>query len=77
MQIGILGLGKMGSNMAKRLLEKGHEVVVHNRSPEPIEKVEKEGAVGAYSLEAFVEKLNEPRTVWLMVPVARSSNPSA
>lgn len=68
MQIGMIGLGRMGSNMAKRLLKGGHEVVAHNRSPEKVKAIEEAGAVGAYSLDDFVKQLEQPRVVWVMVP---------
>jgi len=68
MQIGIIGLGRMGNNMAKRLLKGGHEVVAYNRSPEKVRAIEKEGALGAYSLDEMAKKLNKPRVVWVMVP---------
>ncbi|MDW7981403.1 MAG: decarboxylating 6-phosphogluconate dehydrogenase [Thermomicrobium sp.] len=68
MDLAIVGLGRMGSNMARRLLRGGHRVVVHNRSPEPIRALELEGAIGAFSPEAVVTALTRPRVVWLMVP---------
>jgi 6-phosphogluconate dehydrogenase len=71
MQIGMIGLGKMGANMVRRLMRDGHECVVNNRSPEKIEKMEGEGAVGAYSLEEMVKQLVKPRAVWVMVPAGK------
>jgi 6-phosphogluconate dehydrogenase len=71
MQIGIIGLGKMGMNMAKRLLKGRHKVVAFNRSPEAIKEIARAGAQGAYSLEELVGKLTAPRTVWLMIPAGR------
>jgi len=68
MQLGMLGLGRMGANMAKRLLGAGHECVVYNRSPGPVEALEKDGAIGARSLDELCAKLATPRAVWLMVP---------
>lgn len=68
MELAIVGLGRMGSNMARRLLRGGHRVVVHNRSPEPIQMLEREGAVGAYSPEDTVRTLTPPRVIWLMLP---------
>ena len=68
MQIGIIGLGRMGMNMAKRLLRGKHKVVAFNRSPDPVKEIAKAGAQGAYSLEEFVGKLAAPRIVWLMIP---------
>ncbi len=68
MNIGIYGLGRMGANMARRLVRGGIEVVVSNRSPGPVAELAGEGAVGASSIEDLVGKLDSPRTVWLMVP---------
>ena len=68
MQVAMIGLGRMGMNMAKRLLKGGHEVVAYNRSPDKTDRLKTEGAVGAYSLKEVVEKLKAPRTVWLMLP---------
>jgi 6-phosphogluconate dehydrogenase len=70
MQIGMIGLGRMGSNMVRRLLKGGHDCVVFNRSPKPVEELVKEKAVGAASLKDLVGKLKKPRAVWLMVPAA-------
>jgi 6-phosphogluconate dehydrogenase len=60
----------MGANMVRRLLNGGHECVVFNRSPKPVEELAKEGAVASASLKELVNKLKKPRTVWLMVPAA-------
>jgi 6-phosphogluconate dehydrogenase len=68
MQIGIIGLGRMGGNMARRLMRHKHEVVVYDRSTEAIQALEKEGAAGAKDYAELVKKLKPPRTVWLMVP---------
>ena len=68
MQYGMIGLGRMGANMARRLLRGGHEGVVSNRSPGPIEELEAEGAVGARSLGELVERLATPRAVWVSLP---------
>jgi 6-phosphogluconate dehydrogenase len=70
MQIGMIGLGRMGANMVRRLLRGGHECVVNDRSPEAVEALLAEGATGAVSLDGFIAKLNQPRTVWLMIPAA-------
>ncbi len=67
-QLGIVGLGRMGANMARRLMRGGHESVVTNRNPAPIEQLEGEGATGARSLAELAEKLTPPRSVWAMVP---------
>jgi 6-phosphogluconate dehydrogenase len=68
MEIGIAGLGRMGANIARRLMAGGHRVVVANRSPGPVDELVGEGAVAAYSWAELVEKLAAPRTIWLMVP---------
>ena len=68
MRLAMIGLGRMGANMARRLLRDGHEVVVHNRSVEPIAELEAEGAIGARALEDVPAALVPPRVVWLMVP---------
>lgn len=68
MQIAIIGLGRMGANMARRLLKGGHQVLVYNRHSEKTDELVSEGAIGAYSLEEVVEKLEPPRIVWLMLP---------
>jgi len=68
MQIGMLGLGKMGGNMTARLLRDGHSVVGANRTPAPLAEAVKRGAVGAESLSDMVRKLQGRRTVWLMIP---------
>ncbi|MDI3340135.1 MAG: decarboxylating 6-phosphogluconate dehydrogenase [Sphaerobacter sp.] len=68
MDLAIIGLGRMGANMARRLLRDGHRVVVHNRSRGPIEELEREGAVGAYSVASVVDKLAPPRVIWMMIP---------
>jgi 6-phosphogluconate dehydrogenase len=68
MQLAIVGLGRMGANMARRLLKAGHNVVVFDRSPQPVEELVKVNAVGATSLAGAVKKLDKPRVVWLMVP---------
>jgi 6-phosphogluconate dehydrogenase len=70
MQLGMIGLGRMGANMVRRLLKDGHNCVVFDRSPETVGQLVKEKAVGATSLADFVKKLAAPRVVWLMVPAA-------
>ena len=70
MQIGMIGLGRMGENMVRRLLAGGHDCVVYNRTPGPVAALAKVGAVGTASPEEFVSRLSAPRTVWLMVPAA-------
>ncbi len=68
MQIGMIGLGRMGMNMARRLLKGNHSVVVYNRTQEKVRVIEKEGAKGSVSLEELVSKLETPRVAWMMLP---------
>jgi 6-phosphogluconate dehydrogenase len=68
MQLGMIGLGRMGANMVRRLLKGGHECVVFDMSPKAVAEMVKEKAVGAGSLAEFVKTLSKPRAVWLMVP---------
>ena len=70
MQLGMIGLGRMGANMVRRLIKKGHNCVVFDRSPQAVSELVKDNAIGADSLADFVKKLEKPRTVWLMVPAA-------
>jgi 6-phosphogluconate dehydrogenase len=70
MQLGMIGLGRMGANMVRRLLRGGHECVVFDRSPKAIDELVQEKAVGASDLRDLVKKLEAPRAVWLMVPAA-------
>jgi 6-phosphogluconate dehydrogenase len=68
MQIGMIGLGRMGANMVRRLLRGGHECVANDRNPEAVKALEAEGAIGAASLDGFIAKLKPPRAIWLMIP---------
>jgi 6-phosphogluconate dehydrogenase len=70
MQLGMIGLGRMGANMVRRLINKGHNCVVFDRSPQVVSELVKEKATGAASLAEFVKKLEKPRAIWLMVPAA-------
>jgi 6-phosphogluconate dehydrogenase len=70
MQMGMVGLGRMGANMVRRLMRDGHECVVYDVRPESVAAMANEGAVGAGSLQEVVEKLEAPRAVWMMVPAA-------
>ncbi|HJU63058.1 MAG TPA: decarboxylating 6-phosphogluconate dehydrogenase [Candidatus Binatia bacterium] len=70
MQIGMIGLGRMGANMVRRLLTGGHQCVVYDMSPKAVQELVEEKAVGSSSLADFVKKLAKPRAVWLMVPAA-------
>jgi 6-phosphogluconate dehydrogenase len=70
MQIGMIGLGRMGANMVRRLLKGGHQSVVFDMSPKAVDELVKDGAQGASDLGALVDKLEKPRAVWMMVPAA-------
>jgi len=70
MQLGMIGLGRMGANMVRRLVRNGHQCVVYDRSKQAVNDLVKEKAVGAASLADLVKKLQKPRAVWLMVPAA-------
>ncbi|MGH7165619.1 MAG: phosphogluconate dehydrogenase (NAD(+)-dependent, decarboxylating) [Nitrospiraceae bacterium] len=70
MQLGMIGLGRMGANMVRRLMRGGHQCVVYDRSREAVDGLVKEGAIGAASIAEFVSKLTPPRAAWLMVPAA-------
>ena len=68
MQLGMIGLGRMGANLTRRLMRDGNEVVIFDVNADSVRQLESEGAVGAGSLEEFVAKLDAPRTAWIMVP---------
>jgi 6-phosphogluconate dehydrogenase len=68
MQLGMIGLGRMGANMVRRLMRGGHECVVWDVNPDNVKQLADEGATGAQSLDDFVSKLTQPRAVWIMVP---------
>ncbi len=70
MQLGMVGLGRMGANMARRLLKEGHQCVVYDRAQQAVKGLAEENAVGADSLADLVRRLNQPRAIWLMVPAA-------
>src|SRR5262249_56188752 len=70
MQLGMIGLGRMGANMVRRLLKGGHQCVVFDTSPQVVKGLTQEKAIGASSLADLVKKLEKPRAVWLMVPAA-------
>ena len=84
MELGMVGLGRMGGNMARRLMRDGHVVVAHATDAEAVRQLAHEGALGAMSLDELVERLAPPRAVWVMVPagapteqVVARSRPSA
>ncbi len=70
MKIGMIGLGRMGKNMVRRLLRDGHECVVSNRSQPAVDEMVEEGATGSRDLEHFLSQLEAPRVIWMMVPAA-------
>jgi 6-phosphogluconate dehydrogenase len=70
MQLGMIGLGRMGANMVRRLVRGGHQCVVYDASPDAVQGLATEGAMAASSLQDFVNKLTPPRAVWLMIPAA-------
>ena len=70
MQLGMVGLGRMGANMVRRLIKAGHNCVVFDMSPKAVEELVRDKAVGASSMQDFVSKLQKPRAVWLMIPAA-------
>jgi 6-phosphogluconate dehydrogenase len=70
MNLGMIGLGRMGASMVRRLMRGGHQCVVFNRSPQPVQELAKENAIPSVSLADFARKLVKPRAVWLMVPAA-------
>ena len=74
MQLGMVGLGRMGANMVRRLMKDGHECVVYDLDPKNVEALVQEGALGATSLEDFVSKLDVPRSAWVMVPAGEPTD---
>jgi 6-phosphogluconate dehydrogenase len=70
LQLGMIGLGRMGANMVRRLIKDGHQCVVYDRSADAVNQLAKEKATGSSSLADFVKKLAQPRAIWLMVPAA-------
>lgn len=69
MQLGMIGLGRMGANMVRRLIQHGHQCVVFDTNAETVAELQSVGAEGASSVEDFVAKLKPPRAVWIMLPV--------
>jgi len=70
MQLGMIGLGRMGANMVRRLLRNGHQCVVFDTNPDVVAELVGEGAIGSATLEEFVSKLEKPRNAWIMIPAA-------
>jgi 6-phosphogluconate dehydrogenase len=77
MQIGMVGLGRMGANMSRRLMNGGHKCVAFDRNPERVQELAKHGAIGAASLADLVQKLEKPRAVWIMVPAGEPTEATA
>lgn len=73
MEFGMIGLGRMGGNMVRRLLKGGHRAVVWNKTPEPIQELAQAGAIPTASLEEFVSQLNTPRVIWMMIPAGAAT----
>src|SRR5438876_7031479 len=68
MQLGMIGLGRMGANIVRRLMRDGHQCVVYDVDPNEVARLEREGAIGAATLEDFITKLERPRAAWVMIP---------
>jgi len=71
MQLGMIGLGRMGGNIVRRLMKHGHSTVVYDKDPKAVAALAAEGALGAGTLEEFVAKLEKPRTAWVMLPAGK------
>ena len=71
MQIGVIGLGRMGGNITRRLMESGHEAVVYDRDAKAVAALGRDGAVGAEGLDTLVRQLRAPRAIWVMLPAGR------
>jgi len=71
MQLGMIGLGRMGGNIVRRLMKDGHTTVVYDKDPKAVAALGADGAVGAGALEEFVSKLEKPRTAWVMLPAGK------
>ena len=74
MQLGMIGLGRMGANMVRRLMRNGHEGVVYDLNPENVKGLAGEGATGVASIDEFVQKLTKPRVAWIMVPAGKPTD---
>src|ERR1700744_5331646 len=77
MQLGMVGLGRMGSNLVRRLMRDGHECVVYDRPPAVVSQLAGEGATGANSLVELAQRLTPPRAVWLMLPAGEITGNTA
>ncbi|HYV37029.1 MAG TPA: NADP-dependent phosphogluconate dehydrogenase, partial [Gemmataceae bacterium] len=73
MQLGMIGLGRMGGNMVERLMSRGHNCVVYDRSPDAVKALAGKGATGGADLKDFVKKLTKPRAAWIMVPAGAAT----
>lgn len=73
MQLGMIGLGRMGANMVRRLMRGGHHCVVFDVRPEQVQRLAVEGAVGVGSLDALIDGLSKPRVLWVMVPAGEAT----
>ena len=73
MQLGMIGLGRMGANMVRRLMRGGHECVVWDTNPNNVKQLASERATGAESLDDFIGKLTKPRAIWIMVPAGEAT----
>src|ERR1700680_2932734 len=71
MQLGMIGLGRMGGNIVRRLMKHGHTTIVYDKDPKAVAALGADGAVGAGALEEFVNKLERPRTAWVMLPAGK------
>ena len=71
MQIGVIGLGRMGGNITRRLIQNGHETVVYDQDPNAVAALGRDGAIGAKGLDTLVDQLRAPRAVWLMLPAGK------
>ena len=73
MQLGMIGLGRMGANMVRRLMRGGHDCVAWDLSADNVKAIAGEGAIGADSIDDLIAKLNQPRAVWIMVPAGAAT----
>src|SRR6266576_2666243 len=71
MQLGMIGLGRMGGNIVRRLMKHGHSAVVYDKDPKAVAGLAADGAAGSGALEEFVSKLEKPRTAWVMLPAGK------